>query len=73
MTKQGDDRTSNETIGQIQYADGQKGGTDKEARKVVEGGEEDQQSNRQQKIQGGAGSRRRSPLGPEKQGGTGGP
>ena len=37
----GDARTPDKTIGQIKCADGQEKGTDKEARRVVEGGEAD--------------------------------
>jgi hypothetical protein len=48
MTNRGDDRTPDKTIGQIKYADGQKGGTDKEARHVVEGGEAEKTSSQQQ-------------------------
>jgi hypothetical protein len=44
----GDARTPDKTIGQIKCADGQEKGTDKEARRVVEGGEADKESNQTQ-------------------------
>ena len=57
----------------------EKGAKENEARRVVEGGEADRQSQQQQgeklpgKQQGGAGEPQTSKLEPEKQGGIGGP
>jgi hypothetical protein len=71
MANQGDERTPDKTISEIKYADGQSG-TESEARRVVEGSDEDRQSQTQQK-QGGAGEPETSKLEPEKSGGIGGP